>query len=208
MFPALRGETSKHPATLSPALCSVMDTSVKSEEAFPTPPPYFLPSQGKPSDDMRFYSSPFAPPPLTPSMTNSYINLTPCEDSKQDKNVRIYHINHRQPRTDAVMSDGTSFPGQSSGMQFQTELGVSPGQTRCPSCQTQVTTDVRTSAGSFAWTMCLVFILCGLILGCCLIPFLVRHFKDTYHTCPRCQMVLYIHKKTCCPATSDLRPTT
>lgn len=37
-----------------------------------------------------------------------------------------------------------------------------------------------------------------LLLGCCLIPFLLNFFKDAYHTCPRCQRVLHIHRKTCC----------
>uniref|UniRef100_A0AAY5KS52 LITAF domain-containing protein n=1 Tax=Esox lucius TaxID=8010 RepID=A0AAY5KS52_ESOLU len=183
-----------------------MDTS---EEPFPTPPPYFLPVHSKTGDDMRFFSSPFPPPPPpTPTVSNRYINHTPSEDSRHDDNVKIYHVSHGHHPTPI---DGVSFytplskpvQSQSSVLQSRAELGVSPGLSQCPSCQTQVMSDVRHCAGSFAWIMCLVFILCGLILGCCLIPFLVRHFKDTYHTCPRCHMVLHIHKKMCCPLTSD-----
>lgn len=37
-----------------------------------------------------------------------------------------------------------------------------------------------------------------LVLCCCLIPFFLKHFKDAYHTCPRCQRVLYVDKKKCC----------
>lgn len=37
-----------------------------------------------------------------------------------------------------------------------------------------------------------------LLLGCCLIPFFVKHFKDAHHSCPRCHRVLHIHRKTCC----------
>uniref|UniRef100_A0A4W5PX40 LITAF domain-containing protein n=1 Tax=Hucho hucho TaxID=62062 RepID=A0A4W5PX40_9TELE len=66
--------------------------------------------------------------------------------------------------------------------------------------------DVTHHAGTFSWTMCLVFILSGLFLGCCLIPFFLRSFKDAYHTCPRCRMVLHIHRKSCCPMTSDPPP--
>uniref|UniRef100_A0A672Z6R3 LITAF domain-containing protein n=1 Tax=Sphaeramia orbicularis TaxID=375764 RepID=A0A672Z6R3_9TELE len=70
--------------------------------------------------------------------------------------------------------------------------------TTCPSCEAQVTTQVTFHAGTFAWLMCLVFVLCGLVVGCCLIPFCVNSFKDAYHTCPRCCRVLHVHKKTCC----------
>jgi len=36
-----------------------------------------------------------------------------------------------------------------------------------------------------------------LLLGCCLIPFFVNHFKDAYHTCPRCRRVLHVQRKAC-----------
>ncbi|KAL1005387.1 hypothetical protein UPYG_G00058420 [Umbra pygmaea] len=191
-----------------------MDTSMKSDEPFPTPPPYFLPVHGKAGDDMRMYSSPFSPHPSTPSLiANCYVNQTPSEDSKQDDNVKIYHINRGLPATPKegfIFHTPSSIPAPSSGthtpafvQRYDAELGVSPGLTQCPSCQTRVMTDVTFHAGTFAWVMCLLFIVCGFILGCCLIPFLFRHFKDTYHTCPRCRMVLHIHKKTCCPLTSE-----
>lgn len=37
-----------------------------------------------------------------------------------------------------------------------------------------------------------------LVLCCCLIPFFMNNFKDAYHTCPRCNMVLHVEKKQCC----------
>lgn len=42
-----------------------------------------------------------------------------------------------------------------------------------------------------------------LVLGCCLIPFFVNHFKDAYHSCPRCRRVLHVHKKRCCEWTHN-----
>uniref|UniRef100_A0A8C7YIR4 LITAF domain-containing protein n=1 Tax=Oryzias sinensis TaxID=183150 RepID=A0A8C7YIR4_9TELE len=62
----------------------------------------------------------------------------------------------------------------------------------CDSCQIQVTTQVSFKVGTYAWFMCLV-----LMLGCCLIPFFVNHFKDAYHTCPHCQRVLHVHRRAC-----------
>uniref|UniRef100_A0A3Q3LPP5 LITAF domain-containing protein n=1 Tax=Mastacembelus armatus TaxID=205130 RepID=A0A3Q3LPP5_9TELE len=81
---------------------------------------------------------------------------------------------------------------------YETELHRSPALATCYSCQTRVITQVTYKAGTHAWLMCLVFLLCGLVFGCCLIPFFGNHFKDAYHTCPRCKLVLYVHRKTCC----------
>ncbi|MBN3303840.1 LITAF factor, partial [Amia calva] len=70
--------------------------------------------------------------------------------------------------------------------------------TTCIYCRQQVLTNVQYKVGTYAWLMCLLFILCGLIVGCCLIPFFVKFFKDAYHTCPKCQRMLHIHKRSCC----------
>ncbi|KAK9534666.1 hypothetical protein VZT92_007096 [Zoarces viviparus] len=77
-------------------------------------------------------------------------------------------------------------------------LGNNPGMTTCTSCQQQVMTIVTYKAGTYAWLMCLLFICCGLVLCCCLIPFFMNKFKDAYHTCPRCNRVLHVEKKQCC----------
>ncbi|XP_077380350.1 uncharacterized protein LOC144020594 isoform X3 [Festucalex cinctus] len=36
-----------------------------------------------------------------------------------------------------------------------------------------------------------------LVLGCCLLPFLVNHFKDAHHCCPRCHRLLHVHRRSC-----------
>ncbi|XP_064870557.1 lipopolysaccharide-induced tumor necrosis factor-alpha factor homolog [Oncorhynchus nerka] len=151
-----------------------METSLKSEEPCANPPPYFLPVQGE-GDDKRI--SPFTPPPPPGAMGGSFINQT--------------------------ATGGASPPRQRFVQHYETELGDSPGLIRCPSCQNQVMSDVTHHSGTFCWTMCLVFILCGLLLGCCLIPFVFKSFKDAHHTCPRCRMVLHIHRKSCCPMSSE-----
>ncbi|XP_060882834.1 lipopolysaccharide-induced tumor necrosis factor-alpha factor homolog-like [Labrus mixtus] len=81
---------------------------------------------------------------------------------------------------------------------YDAALGDSPGMTSCTSCQQQVMTNVTYKAGTYAWLMCLLFICCGLVLCCCLIPFFMKRFKDAYHTCPRCNRVLHVEKRKCC----------
>ncbi|KAI5623085.1 lipopolysaccharide-induced tumor necrosis factor-alpha factor-like, partial [Silurus asotus] len=81
---------------------------------------------------------------------------------------------------------------------YETELGRSPGMVTCTSCQEQVLTHVTYKVGMYAWLMCLLFILCGLVIGCCLLPFFLKFFKDVYHSCPKCHRVLHVEKKRCC----------
>ncbi|KAM4603325.1 lipopolysaccharide-induced tumor necrosis factor-alpha factor homolog [Polymixia lowei] len=157
-----------------------MHSLSKVDESFPTPPPYFLPDESKAGQDVRIYhiNSPFSPlPPPSP------FSFFPGGNKDQSP-IPVSPLPLATPRLRFVS--------------YETELCDSPGLTTCPSCQAQVTTQVTYCVGTYAWLMCLLFVLCGLVLGCCLLPFLVRHFKDAYHTCPRCRRVLHIHRKTCC----------
>ncbi|XP_033501614.1 lipopolysaccharide-induced tumor necrosis factor-alpha factor homolog [Epinephelus lanceolatus] len=88
--------------------------------------------------------------------------------------------------------------GKKRFVSYDGALGDSPGMTTCTSCQQQVMTNVTYKAGTYAWLMCLLFICCGLVLCCCLIPFFMNRFKDAYHTCPRCNKVLHVEKRKCC----------
>ncbi|XP_074552497.1 lITAF domain-containing protein [Halichoeres trimaculatus] len=88
--------------------------------------------------------------------------------------------------------------GKQRYVSYDSALGDSPGMTTCTSCQQQVMTNVTYKAGTYAWLMCLLFICCGLVLCCCLIPFFMKRFKDCYHTCPRCNRVLHVEKRKCC----------
>uniref|UniRef100_A0A667WEE9 LITAF domain-containing protein n=1 Tax=Myripristis murdjan TaxID=586833 RepID=A0A667WEE9_9TELE len=129
------------------------------------------------------------------------------DENRAEQDVRIYHIHSPfNPNLSSVFSILSSSPVSSVSLSpprprfvsYEMELCHSPGLTTCPTCQTQVTTQVTYCVGTHAWLICLLFVLCGLVLGCCLIPFFVRYFKDAYHTCPRCRQVLHIHRKTCC----------
>ncbi|XP_018595085.1 lipopolysaccharide-induced tumor necrosis factor-alpha factor homolog isoform X1 [Scleropages formosus] len=119
-----------------------------------------------------------------------------------DEEVKVYHLH--PPFSSSRISRDDSYQTVSLGdatnkkfVSYETNLGRSQGMATCPSCKQQVLTNVTYKIGVFAWLMCLVFILCGLVVGCCLIPFFVKHFKDVYHSCPRCYQILHVEKKSC-----------
>ncbi|KAL4624492.1 hypothetical protein GN956_G17448 [Arapaima gigas] len=89
------------------------------------------------------------------------------------------HIVHTQPQ--AYVSNGN--------------FGEHPCQTTCANCHQRITTRVIYKAGVFSWVICFVFVIFGLICGCCLIPFFVEVFQDAHHSCPLCNAHLHVHKK-------------
>ncbi|CAG14262.1 unnamed protein product [Tetraodon nigroviridis] len=153
-----------------------MESLSKVDEPLPTPPPYFSPDDENGQVGRVYHvHSPFSPPP-PPSFSFSpeVASTAPTQPPPQGSTI--------QPKF----------------VSYETRLRRFPALTTCPSCQTQVTSLVTYRVGLFAWLMCFVFVFCGLLLGCCLIPFFLDVFKDAYHTCPRCRRVLHIHRKTCC----------
>lgn len=120
--------------------------------------------------------------PFTPGAST----IRPYEQSAQAQNVS------------ASQAPAPTDEGVKRFVSEDRQLGRNPGMTTCPTCQQSVLTEVTYKVGTYAWIMCFVFILCGLVLCCCLIPFFLKHFKDAYHACPRCHRVLYVDKKKCC----------
>ncbi|XP_029292351.1 lipopolysaccharide-induced tumor necrosis factor-alpha factor homolog [Cottoperca gobio] len=149
-----------------------MENKTKEDETFTKPPQCFVPDESETVKNVRIYHvhSPFSPPPPSSSLTHSPLAVSPAP----------------------------TFTPKLRFVNYETRLYRLPALTNCPACKTQVTTQVTYQVGWHAWFMCLVFVICGLVLGCCLIPFFVKYFKDAYHTCPRCQRVLHIHRRTCC----------
>ncbi|XP_042249059.1 lipopolysaccharide-induced tumor necrosis factor-alpha factor homolog-like isoform X2 [Thunnus albacares] len=144
------------------------------------PPPYIVPVEDQASGVKVYHvHTPFTPPP---SSQESMTQVTPVYTSGGG----------------GVGSGLDSEDGRRKFVSYDTALGNSPGMTTCTSCQQQVMTNVTYKAGTYAWLMCLLFICCGLVLCCCLIPFFMKNFKDAYHTCPRCNRVLHVEKKKCC----------
>ncbi|XP_061840555.1 lipopolysaccharide-induced tumor necrosis factor-alpha factor homolog [Nerophis lumbriciformis] len=155
-----------------------MESFSNSGETFPTPPPYFLPDESQSGRHVKIYHvhSPFRPPFTTPlSPGGGHLTQSPLQ------------VSGPAPATPAPRF-----------VSYEAELHRSPALTACPFCHTRVTTAVTFRAGRHAWLMCLVLALCGLVLGCCLIPFVVNHFKDAHHSCPRCHRVLHVQRRSCC----------
>ncbi|CAG02703.1 unnamed protein product [Tetraodon nigroviridis] len=137
----------------------------------PELPPYVIPVDGQ--DDVKVY--------------HLHTPFNPLESSQD-----------QQASQAGVVNLGLEADGKRKYVSYDTALGRNPGMTTCTSCQQQVMTNVTYKAGTYAWLMCLLFICCGLVLCCCLIPFFMNKFKDAYHTCPRCNRVLHVEKKQCC----------
>ncbi|XP_028842098.1 lITAF domain-containing protein [Denticeps clupeoides] len=145
------------------------------------PPPYVIPMENKGDSDVRVYHvhTPFTPP-------SSTIERLPDASDSASQPVSAFQSQRAQKENvpKFVSTDN--------------ELHRSPAMTTCINCQQQVLTNVTYKVGAYAWLMCILFILCGLVIGCCLIPFFMKHFKDVYHSCPRCHRVLHVEKKKCC----------
>lgn len=148
-------------------------------ERQPDVPPYILPVEGQGSDPVKVYH---LHTPFNPKESAAASNVTPVYTSGGGG-------------LNAGLDTGD---GKRKFVSYDSSLGFSPGMTTCTSCQQQVMTNVTYKAGTYAWLMCLLFICCGLVLCCCLIPFFMKKFKDAYHTCPRCNRVLHVEKKKCC----------
>nr|XP_057905954.1 lipopolysaccharide-induced tumor necrosis factor-alpha factor homolog-like [Doryrhamphus excisus] len=142
------------------------------------------------------------PPPYT---------IPTVAESQADK-VKVYHVHTPfnaslpdQSQAVPVYTGGSGGPGagfdgegKSKFRSYDTALGRTSGMTTCPSCNQQVMTNVEYKAGTYAWLMVLLFICLGLWLCCCLIPLLMKRFKDVHHFCPRCNSLLHVEKKQCC----------
>uniref|UniRef100_A0AAZ3PW25 Si:ch211-157c3.4 n=1 Tax=Oncorhynchus tshawytscha TaxID=74940 RepID=A0AAZ3PW25_ONCTS len=151
------------------------------------PPPYNTPVEGQGDSGVKVYHvhTPFNPP----SSTIPSSNYSVFQSQSQGKPVYT--------SGGGGIGGGGETPTQKF-VSYDTELGRSEGMTTCTSCQQQVMTNVTYKVGAYAWLMCILFILCGLVVGCCLIPFFMKHFKDAYHSCPRCNRIIHVDKPRCC----------
>ncbi|KAF6733719.1 Cell death-inducing p53-target protein 1 [Oryzias melastigma] len=70
-------------------------------------------------------------------------------------------------------------------------LGSKPGTTKCPSCQAVVVTRTQLKVGAPSFMVCFVCSILGCVIGCCLIPFFAKRFKNVHHSCPRCETHIY-----------------
>ena len=61
-----------------------------------------------------------------------------------------------------------------------------PVQCVCPHCRSTVITRTEETTGVLAWIVCLILLLFGCWLGCCLIPFCISDLQNIQHHCPNC----------------------
>ena len=67
----------------------------------------------------------------------------------------------------------------------------SPQPVTCPHCHATMTSTVHYEAGTATWLSCVGICALGGGMGCCLIPFCVKPFKDCLHYCANCETFLY-----------------
>ncbi|CAF2808070.1 unnamed protein product [Rotaria sp. Silwood2] len=66
----------------------------------------------------------------------------------------------------------------------------SPTQCTCPNCRSTIITRTEETTGLLTWLLCILLIVFGCWLGCCLIPFCVSDLQNVKHYCPSCNAFL------------------
>lgn len=73
------------------------------------------------------------------------------------------------------------------------KLGRNPVQMKCPTCSTDITTEVRDTSSMCMWVISIL--LCSFLLFIfAWIPFCITGLKDTVHTCPHCKCYCGFHR--------------
>lgn len=89
-------------------------------------------------------------------------------------------------------------PGQQIPVQpaplYCTSWGKSPQNAHCPFCRSTGMSRVEHERGLLTWASCFGISLLGGNCGCCLIPFFIDEFKDSYHYCQVCNSLLGTRK--------------
>ncbi|XP_038588811.1 GATA type zinc finger protein asd-4-like isoform X2 [Micropterus salmoides] len=75
------------------------------------------------------------------------------------------------------------------------DLGDVPTMTTCQHCGERVQTRVVYHSGAFAWLICGLCVVFGMVFGCCIIPFFMDSCKDAHHFCSKCNVQLCVHKR-------------
>ena len=69
-------------------------------------------------------------------------------------------------------------------------FGRTPIQCVCPRCRANILTRLEHRNGALAWLICVILVLVGCGLGCCLIPFCIDDLGNVEHYCPQCAALL------------------
>lgn len=65
-----------------------------------------------------------------------------------------------------------------------------PVQCTCSHCGAVIVTRIEENSGLLAWLLCVLLVVFGCWLGCCLIPFCVSDLQNIKHYCPNCKAFL------------------
>ena len=81
-----------------------------------------------------------------------------------------------------------TMPTAAYGVQVVPVLAFSrnPVQCTCGNCRSLIITRVEQSSGLMAWLLCVLLLIFGCWLGCCLIPFCISDLQNVQHYCPNC----------------------
>ena len=71
-----------------------------------------------------------------------------------------------------------------------------PVTVQCPHCRRIVLTDVRLDNGMLVWALAAGTLL--VFVPLCWLPFVVKRFKDTVHSCPNCLSDIAVVEGRCC----------
>ncbi|UJR26659.1 hypothetical protein I4U23_007976 [Adineta vaga] len=98
--------------------------------------------------------------------------------AEQRENMKYINYNEE----DSLMSLGQNI--------LPIEVGHEPLHCTCSNCQSSIVTLVQQTPGLSVWLLCLLTIIIGCWLGCCLIPFCIRGIQNTQHYCPNCKALI------------------
>ncbi|KAF5895187.1 lipopolysaccharide-induced tumor necrosis factor-alpha factor, partial [Clarias magur] len=89
-------------------------------------------------------------------------------------NVKVYKVHtpfdpasaasrseYRVPTQTTTVQTTSTTPERNRFVNYESDLGRSPAMTTCTTCQEQILTQVTYKVGTYAWLMCLLFIVCG-----------------------------------------------
>ncbi|XP_032785478.2 cell death-inducing p53-target protein 1 [Daphnia magna] len=69
-------------------------------------------------------------------------------------------------------------------------LGPEVCTMKCPQCQAEIQTGIKTKPGLVPICSGILICLFGCVLGCCLIPCFIKDCLDVEHFCPSCNAYL------------------
>ncbi|XP_015215594.1 lipopolysaccharide-induced tumor necrosis factor-alpha factor homolog [Lepisosteus oculatus] len=158
------------------------------DAALPTPPAYQETDPPKGSNAKVGYGA------QSENSGNIHINVCAPQPQSTVPVSAAAPVVQNQPQAQ-VQAGQTVFVPMQQVVVVSSNLGDTPSMTTCSNCKQRVMTKVIYKPGVFSWMLCLLFILFGLICGCCLLPFFVTSLMDAHHSCPQCHQNLHIHKR-------------